>query len=257
MGKKQDITYSDIKRPTGQTKLKVCMYRRLLFAGLVLLLACGNDDDNGIKNESSQFALCNSLLTECVNGNGNYCLFGFKWGETNPIPNAGYDAEGPQGAGAVVSYSFQERNGTINTHAQVNLPSLSFDLLPCCAKDEIRNALAAWSAVAQLDFEEMPDNSDSDLKFYVAEIRQSGIGYPNYVDPSCIDMAGQIVIQANLELGGCRVMRNFFMHEIGHSLGLGHVRMTNIMSPEFVVLESLPGLQDGDVEGVIQLYGSR
>lgn len=233
------------------------MHRLILILGITSLLACSNDDDNGIRNESSQFAICNTLLAECVDGDGDYCLFGFRWGGVNPTTDAGYNAEGPQGPGAIMSYSFQERNGILNTHAQIDLPSLSFDRLPACAKDEIRNALAAWSAVAQLEFEEMPNNSETDLKFYVAEIRQSGIGYPNYVDPACTDMAGQIVIQADLDLGGCDALRNFFMHEIGHSLGLGHVRTTNIMSSDFTVIESLNGLQEGDIQGAVQLYGSR
>ena len=37
----------------------------------------------GILNPSSKFAVCNSMLSECTNGTGEYCLFGYKWGTTD------------------------------------------------------------------------------------------------------------------------------------------------------------------------------
>ncbi len=152
---------------------------------LLLLLSCKKSTEvpnNGVKNESTQFAECNAALSACISSNAAYCLFGFKWGATNLLPNSVSAAVGPKESGGTLTFSFQEENGVVNTHAQINLPSKSFASLPSCAKDEIRRALREWAATANIDFEELPENSQSDIRFWVAEIRQSGIGYPRYPD---------------------------------------------------------------------------
>lgn len=234
--------------------------RHILIPVLICLLAlfshCGDDEPNsGVENESSTFASCNNMLTACSGGNGPYCLFGFKWGATNPIPAAGFSATGPQEAAGTLTYSFQEENDVVNTHAQVNVDSETFELLPACAKDEIRAALRAWSVEANLEFEEQGDNSETDLKFYVANIRQSGVGYPNYPEAPCNALAGHVIIETDLSLRSCDELRNFFMHEIGHVLGLGHVSSPNIMNSSYSVFRDLEGLQEGDIQGIRQLYG--
>ena len=138
------------------------MPRQLTYIILSFVLAsCSGDEnaddgDNGdFPNLSSQFAECNSALYACTNGNGNYCLFGFKWGEDPFFTNVGFNAQGPESPGGVLTFSIQEENGTINTHAQINLPSESFSSLQNCAKDEIRSAMATWGAVADITFEEV------------------------------------------------------------------------------------------------------
>jgi len=196
-------------------------------------------------------------VTDCRNGSGNYCLNGFKWGNTNPLPIAGENIQGPQEPADTVTFSFQEENGVVNTHAQVDLPSRSFELLPTCVRSEVMNALDSWSSVANIAFKELPDNSESDIRFFVADIRQSGVGFPNFPDSPCNIMGGDLVIQTNIWTTNCDILRNFFLHEIGHVLGLGHVGTVNIMSSDFTIIEDLEGLQSGDVEGIIQLYGPR
>ncbi len=226
---------------------------------LLSLMSCGDEPDDGpnndVLNESTKFSTCNSLMTDCRNGTGDYCLNGFKWGTINPVPDAGEHVTGPRESGGTISYSFQESNGLVNTHAQIDLPSLSFDLLATCAKEEMRRALSDWAAVADINFEEVPENSDSDIRFFVAEIRQSGVGFPNFPETPCDILGGTAVFQADLWTEDCDVMYLFFLHEIGHVLGLGHVGTTNIMNSDFSVIESLDGLQMGDISGVQQLYG--
>ena len=230
----------------------------VLFSILVLFVQCGDDDpDSGIENESQMFAECNNMLAACTGGTGPYCLFGFKWGATNPIETPGFSATGPQETAGPLTYSFQEENGIVNTHSQVNLESETFGSLPACARDEIRAALAAWSAAADLTFAERPDNSQTDIKFFVANIRQSGVGYPNYPEAPCNALAGHVIVETDLSIIDCDALRNFYMHEIGHVLGLGHVSSPNIMNSSYSVFRDLEGLQDGDIEGVRQLYGER
>ncbi|MEL6276541.1 MAG: matrixin family metalloprotease, partial [Bacteroidota bacterium] len=148
-------------------------------------------------------------------------------------------------------------NGFVNTHAQVNLPSKSFDLLPNCVKSEVRSALNAWSSVANIAFKELQDNSESDIRLFVADIRQSGVGFPNFPDSPCDIMGGDLIIQTNIWTTDCNILHNFFLHEIGHVLGLGHVGTANIMTANFTTIEDLEGLQSGDIEGIVQLYGPR
>ena len=103
----------------------------------------------------------------------------------------------------------------------------------------------------------MPDNSDTDIKFYTANILQGGVGYPNYLNMPCSSIAGNVVINANINVTNCESLRKLFMHEIGHVLGLGHVLSNNIMHWQFSTFRTFEGPQSGDIEGVVQLYGER
>lgn len=233
----------------------------LLLLSLSVSISCNNSSDedpdpNTILNESDRYAICNNIIADCRNSDTGYCLMGFTWGATNPLPSSG-ETTGPMEPAGTLTYSFQEENGVVNTHAQINLPSKSFDNLASCAKDEIRRALETWSAVASISFEEQDENSVSDIRIYVADIRQSGIGYPNYSHESCQLLKGNLVIQADLWTNDCSTMYKFFLHEIGHVLGLGHVGSTNVMTTDFDVLDDLEGLQEGDIEGIQQLYGPK
>ena len=221
-----------------------------------LMAACGAEEKNPAPlGHSDNYSFCNSQLSECINGNGDYCLFGFKWGEDGTFQQSGFNAQGPKSSGGIVTYSFQEENGRINTHRQVNLPSLSFNEILSCAKAEIRSALNSWSDIADIEFEELPENSESNIRFYVADIIQSGIGYPNYSDGLCSDLAGNLVIQADLRINDCDLFYIFVLHEIGHVLGLGHVDTPNIMNPDFSDF-GFQKLQRGDTLGIIELYGA-
>ncbi len=226
----------------------------LLFV-LILLYSCKNEqENNGPHNLSSDYAFCNTQLSACTNGNGEYCLFGYKWGMDVTLPQAGFNAQGPGSSGGRVTFSFQEENGLVNTHRQINLPSKSFNAILSCAKIEIRNALNAWSAIAAIEIEEIPENSESDIQFYIADIIQSGIGYPNYPDDLCNELAGHVIIQSDLSIEDCKAFYIFALHEIGHVLGLGHVNTPNVMNPDFSSF-NFQALQMGDTLGILAIYG--
>lgn len=230
--------------------------KKIIFCLLVLsFLGCPNEDPVPSRNESTQFAQCNSLLSECTTERSSYCLFGYKWGEDNDFSPTGPNALGPQSPAEGITFSFQEANGLVNTHRQTNLESKTFSSLPDCAKLEIRNALRTWEQAAGITFTELPENSVADLRFFVADIFQSGVGYPNYSESICAAIKGTVVIKENVRFQDCSAFYLFALHETGHALGLGHSNTANVMNPDFEAL-NLTDLQPGDLEGIIQLYGT-
>lgn len=233
----------------------------LVIGSLLALIGCNRDPEEPVTpdpvlNPSSKYQICNNIVTDCRESSGSYCLNGFTWGETNPLPFAG-QVTGPMEPGGNITYSFQEENRLVNTHAQIDLPSQSFDELAACAKTEIRKAMSDWESYANISLTEVDQNSDSDIKIFVADIRQSGVGFPNFPSAECNVLGGTLVIQADLWTDDCTTMYKFFLHEIGHVLGLGHVGSRNIMNADFEVINELEGLQIGDIEGVLQLYGPK
>jgi len=223
----------------------------------ILLLGGCNDDEIPTINESTKYSECDSRLVSCAGSKvGEYCLFGFKWGVDQNFDETGISAEGPQTFGGIITYSFQEKNGTINTHRQINVQSESWGEILDCAQSEIREAVKEWENVANLSFQELPENSDSDIQFYVAAILQSAVGYPNYSESPCDILSGDIVFDANSSEKSCSAFHINALHEIGHALGLGHVSSQNIMETG-VSKFSLNGLQSGDIAGAQQIYGEK
>ena len=211
---------------------------------LVLFFGCSDSIDS-----IDRYAECNSSLPRC-DVTGEYCLFGYKWGEGNDFSNTGINVTGPQMAGGLVSYSFQESPTTVSNHRQRNVPTLSVEELPSCAKEKIRAAFTAWSNVANIQFEELPDDSDSDIKIFVAPVTTCGNGFPNYTSSPCNEIAGQLTLSPNVT-ENCDVFYSYVLHEIGDTLGLGHSARNNIMGS----IQGNDGLQEGDIKGIREIYG--
>lgn len=223
-------------------KVKIIIISTLLFT------AC-----KSAKNESDLYSECNRLMGACLSSEAEYCLFGYKWGMDEYFSPWGDDVSGPRHSGGEITFSFQEENGLVNTHSQINLPSLSFDHLPAFAKEETRKAFQAWEGIADLHFKEMEENSDTQIKLFTAEIKMGGVSFPNLDTAPCDKLAGSIIIQADLKIYKERFY-TLMLHEIGHSLGLGHVKSATVMNPD---LDEFTVLQTGDSLGIIEIYGPK
>lgn len=204
-----------------------------------------------------KFEECNGLVSNCGDmSEAEYCLFGYKWGGDPFFIGSGQEAEGPGTTGGAISYSFFTENTTLYTHSENEVEAVSFDEIMDCARDEVRSALSEYMAVADITFEELEDNTNADLVFRAAHLsKQSAIGYPNYSHGPCKEIAGNIIF-APTEFVDCHIFYIVALHEIGHALGLGHVRTNNIMAPGRDKF-SFDGLQAGDVKGVIAIYGAK
>lgn len=230
------------------------LYRRLVY--ITLLISCIGcaDTDPPELDGVNPFTQCVQVLGErCTDLEGNYCLFGFKWGEDPAFSPSGKDAIGPQKSGGVITYSFQEAISTVNTHLELDVPTQPFSSLMSCAKSRTRRALRDWAFFGDFEVEELSDDSDSDLKLYVADINTVGLGVPNIPISPCELISGHIILSPSYT-DDCDVFYLYALHESGHALGLGHSGSGTVMGDDIRVSD-FKGPQPGDIAGIRQIYG--
>lgn len=214
----------------------------LVLLTVILATACSKNS-NEVRHK-----LCNNLILSACDGSDtdDYCLFGYKWGSTKT------DNSNDSNEIIEISYGFVEPGYVFNTHSENDVESKSFDDFFFCAKDTIRAALTEWESVANIQFREKENAADCDIKIIVADIRQGGLGYPAFDTEPCSDIAGHLIFNTKLNYT-CELFFGLALHEIGHVLGLGHVKSNNVMNPD----KNYQALQTGDVEGIQAIYGAK
>ncbi len=216
-------------------------------------MACSQSEPPAI-SFVNPYAHCVQVLGErCSILEGNYCLFGFKWGEDRTFSSTGKDATGPQKSGGVITYSFQEKVTTVDTHLELDVPTEPFTSLMSCAKNNARKALRDWAFFADFEIEELPDDSDSHLKLFAAEINTLGLGVPNIPISPCDLISGHIILSPRYTTD-CDVFYLYVLHESGHALGLGHSGSGTVMGDDMRSTD-IKGPQPGDIAGLRQIYG--
>jgi len=192
-----------------------------------------------------KFAPCNILFTACSSGeNGQYCTFGYKFGEHNPFSPAGMETPAPPSGTTTISFSFMEGGNSFSTSSEDGLISRSFS---DAEKSTIREIFAEWEAVADITFIESNGADRTDITVILAEFdKYGGIGYPPLTDAPCSQISGYLILNSKTSS-----RRSITIHELGHVLGLGHVVSNNVMNPNHLYEH----LQPGDIEGVQSIYG--
>ena len=93
-----------------------------------------------------EFRTCDSLLRPCAGSpNGEYCLFGYKWGELPQFEPNGIEAEGPQISGGQITYSFQTKKQKISIHNRQDVKTKDFDSKGSCAREKVITAFKEYA----------------------------------------------------------------------------------------------------------------
>jgi len=171
------------------------------------------------------------------------------------------------GTGATISYSFMMGGEQCDTSTCSALDSF----MPLGFQQEIKKAFNAWSSVADLKFIELADDgANFNTLTTSGDIRIGGemidgpsgvLAHAFYPDTHWYFSAGgdlHFDTSETWSIDGLVDGISIFwvaLHEIGHSLGLGHSDESNaIMGPYYNPV--LAGLQADDIAGIQYLYGA-
>lgn len=124
---------------------------------------------------------------------------------------------------------------------------------------QIAQAFAAWSTHGDIEFMQITDDgggagdtNHADIRIFFGDIPGSTIGIAYYPSWWGSAIAGDMLLDTDPKFNTSPTL--FYavtLHELGHSLGLGHVDDASIMTPVISETE----LQPDDIDGIQQLYG--
>ncbi len=155
--------------------------------------------------------------------------------------------------GGIVTWSF----ATFNSSTQPNDVTYDFPM-PSFYQDEVRAAFDAWEAVADIDFVEVQDSSNVDIRLGIGAVDGNGstlgVAYTSSFGGSLIRV-NIILDRADYNsVGDSSELYLTVLHEIGHAIGLDHENdVSSIMSA--FINTSLTGLTADDIAGAQALYG--
>ena len=205
-------------------------------------------------------------------GSEPFVTHGTKWGAGSPFAG-GANVPGPGIPGGTVRFSFMA-NG-VDTSAEgaapgpnVAIPSLA-TYAPCFIT-EIRNAFAAWSAVADIQFVQVADNGvavngagavgDIRIGAHVFNGPSGTLAHGYYPPPNGATVAGDIHFDV-AENWSCAPGAGLIdvgivaTHEIGHAIGLNHEQANPaIMQPFYNAAVPMPLVDD--IRGAVSIYGA-
>ncbi|MFQ5612553.1 MAG: matrixin family metalloprotease [Anaerolineae bacterium] len=208
---------------------------------------------------------------------GEYVTFGSKWGAGTPF-SGGQDAPGPGITGGTVTYSYIA-NGVDHSGEGAGTPSNThisgLTGYSTCFLTEISTAFAAWSAVADIQFVEVADNglptdaagAEGDIRIgaHLMDGASGTLAHAFFPPPNGVSIAGDLHFDTgetwSCTAGGSAIDIGLVaLHEIGHSIGLGHEPLPSQGGDQAVMNAfydpSLTGLLTDDIEGAVSIYGA-
>lgn len=196
---------------------------------------------------------------------------GAKWG-AGTLYGAGVDVSAPGLPGGTVTYSFMASGVTMAAHSDANLAVSSLPGYAPCFTAAIRNAFAAWSAVANIQFVEVTDNGvpfdgagargDIRIGAHSMDGQWGVLAHAFFPPPGGVSAAGDMHFDRNEPWAcapgpGAVDIGIVAMHEIGHAIGLNHetrLDRTALMNPYYNPNTASILLAD-DVVGATAIYG--
>ena len=176
-------------------------------------------------------------------------VVGSKWGDSTLGTPGGIVTWSIVGAGEDIS--------RFGISTQTSVSGNSF--LDYNFTDVIAGAFAQWSKYGDIEFQQVSDGggaagvgNDADIRIFFGAIPGATAGYAFYPSLWGSAIAGDVLLDT---LDRFNTDPDLFeavvLHELGHSLGLGHVSGESIMTSTVRKI----GLQSDDIAGIQQIYG--
>ena len=129
---------------------------------------------------------------------------------------------GALGTGSSVSYSFME---SLPSYASAG-DAAGFAPLSAVQRAAVRQALAAWSAVANISFVETSDSGNAGAIRIGSNRQSASAAYAYYPTGALYDAGGDIYLANNTSTNSSPTPGTYgyltILHEIGHAIGLKH-----------------------------------
>jgi Matrixin len=203
-------------------------------------------------------------------GSQPFVTKGTKWGAGSPF-TGGSNVPGPRIAGGTVTYSYMA-NGISNAAegSDANVAISSLPTFSACFLTDISNALAAWSAVANIQFVQVADNGlafnaagatgDIRIGAHTFDGPSAVLAHGYYPPPNGTSASGDVHFDRQ-ENWGCSPGSGVIdigivaTHEFGHAIGLDHEpTITAIMNPFYNASVAVP--QADDITAASSIYGT-